>query len=611
MTITPPVIPGIGPFPGHGGPFTNITPFTYRSGEALLEYVERLRTYVVNDIAPYVDSARAELVDEFVAKVTQVIDDTNAALVAQANQVDQALDSQAESVNNALTVQSQENASALAEMTEFVNNAVFTIINETIEVSDPVILGVLENSTSNSRLLIDSMVVPLKNARRAVRPLYPATVPLPSLSGPVRSFNRGAYVDALAKVLNDVSTTTGSNVITSASAAFTSDDIGKFIIGPGLPAAGTTIASVSNGTTANMANTASATATNVTLYLERALTKLPYDTAQVTRYGMIPETRTQGSRLYQINRSSNDGSGAQCIIEFDVVVTGDSQGFSLNYVRSSSNSPRVWLFVNGIPASRRCDILPNGSSNATWSYGVTSLPTGRSRIRLVIEGMDFGGISTTSGVVVSAPPKVAPVGAAIMDSWGRGAGPYTLHSTPVYLSLLLGAEIYINAQGGTSYANNGGGGNKSIYGDNARLARTTSIPNLEFIVLWGSVNDTALNKTTVKDNAIAVINNLIANTSAKIIVVGPQNSGTEPSANAIANRDAVALAVATVNNARVRFVDPIGEAWLTGTGSTTSKQNNGLLDYLIDGSIDNHPTPEGHEMTARYIATAVIASLEN
>ncbi len=67
---------------------------------------------------------------------------------------------------------------------------------------------------------------------------------------------------AANRTVLDGSTTNGSTMLTSATANFTAADVGKAITGAGIPA-GTTIASVTNGTTVTLSNAATATATGV------------------------------------------------------------------------------------------------------------------------------------------------------------------------------------------------------------------------------------------------------------------------------------------------------------------------------------------------------------
>jgi hypothetical protein len=67
-----------------------------------------------------------------------------------------------------------------------------------------------------------------------------------------------------ARTVADGATTSASTTVTSATAAFTSADVGRGISGAGIPA-GTTIASVTNGTTVVLSAAATATAAGVTL----------------------------------------------------------------------------------------------------------------------------------------------------------------------------------------------------------------------------------------------------------------------------------------------------------------------------------------------------------
>lgn len=67
-----------------------------------------------------------------------------------------------------------------------------------------------------------------------------------------------------SQVLTDAATTNADATLTSATAAFTSDDVGKGITGAGIPVA-TTILSVTNATTIEMSASATATASGVSV----------------------------------------------------------------------------------------------------------------------------------------------------------------------------------------------------------------------------------------------------------------------------------------------------------------------------------------------------------
>jgi flagellar hook protein FlgE len=72
------------------------------------------------------------------------------------------------------------------------------------------------------------------------------------------------FTKSAARQVTDGATTLADQTLTSATANFTSDDVGKTITGAGIPP-GTTIASVTNGTTIELSAPATATASGVTI----------------------------------------------------------------------------------------------------------------------------------------------------------------------------------------------------------------------------------------------------------------------------------------------------------------------------------------------------------
>lgn len=111
----------------------------------------------------------------------------------------------------------------------------------------------------------------------APRPILPDDFAV--LARRITGVHRALGLDGLAmgRTLTDVARTSGSAIITSASANFASVDVGRSITGTGIPAA-TTILSVQSATQATMSANATATATGATVVLadrtgvERAIT---------------------------------------------------------------------------------------------------------------------------------------------------------------------------------------------------------------------------------------------------------------------------------------------------------------------------------------------------
>lgn len=93
--------------------------------------------------------------------------------------------------------------------------------------------------------------------------------------------NIGKYGPAGSRTVADGATTNTSTTLTSATAAFGTGDVGAVVSGTGIPA-GTTIASVTNATTAVMSAAATATATGVSITVNDALSGFVLTDSKVT-----------------------------------------------------------------------------------------------------------------------------------------------------------------------------------------------------------------------------------------------------------------------------------------------------------------------------------------
>lgn len=105
----------------------------------------------------------------------------------------------------------------------------------------------------------------------------------------------GGTITADSQIITDAATTNASPTLTSASAAFTSADIGVAVTGAGIPA-GATITAVTNATTVTLSANATATASGVTVTL-------------VGRIGSYYEPPEVGAEIrHMIGWDSEDGS---------------------------------------------------------------------------------------------------------------------------------------------------------------------------------------------------------------------------------------------------------------------------------------------------------------
>jgi hypothetical protein len=118
----------------------NITPFTYRDGMTYLQRFEDLVNYIQRVLIPWVQTNYDGLEDAFTEEVNRLIETVNAAIQAEHDFVVTAIgDLDGKSVEVAID-----------EMIAYVDAAVESIINSTIEVSDPVIFGIISNPDTDS-----------------------------------------------------------------------------------------------------------------------------------------------------------------------------------------------------------------------------------------------------------------------------------------------------------------------------------------------------------------------------------------------------------------------------------------------------------------------------
>jgi hypothetical protein len=151
-TTTPPVITPvpIDSFPGTGYPLTNITPFTYRDGWTFLEKQEALMTWIWQSLIPWLQTTTGGLDDSWVADVAALTTSVNNALSAQAT-----------TVNAALTTQDNNNNASIAALTTLVNNAVQTVITNSLTANDSVVQQLVNNVASLTRVALNALYQPV------------------------------------------------------------------------------------------------------------------------------------------------------------------------------------------------------------------------------------------------------------------------------------------------------------------------------------------------------------------------------------------------------------------------------------------------------------------
>lgn len=119
----------------------NITPFTYRDGLTYLQRMERLVKYINRVVVPFVNENYQGLADAFTTEVNRMIETVNDALAAQDEEVD----------------------TKLLEAKAYVDAAVDSIINASVEIQDPLVAQMINDPESETRAALDALLVPIQN----------------------------------------------------------------------------------------------------------------------------------------------------------------------------------------------------------------------------------------------------------------------------------------------------------------------------------------------------------------------------------------------------------------------------------------------------------------
>lgn len=143
-------------------PYTNITPFTYRDGATFLEIFEGAILYLNGTVIPFINNNFSEFDDEFTADMN--------TLIAQVNQ-------------------------QIADLTKYVNDSMDAVLNDSIQLQDSVMYGILNDPTSQSAPQIHAMFKSDAKARGVINAAdYGATKNLATLNAAIAAAEaRGAH----------------------------------------------------------------------------------------------------------------------------------------------------------------------------------------------------------------------------------------------------------------------------------------------------------------------------------------------------------------------------------------------------------------------------------
>lgn len=332
--------------------------------------------------------------------------------------------------------------------------------------------------------------------------------------------------------------------------------------------------------------------------------ELPYTTDKVAHGGAVVAPFTNSSFTSYRNTINSTGSISPWFIEFDYY----GQDFSFRGRDNVGANAFLWMWVDGKPVTAAPE---NSGANAiNLAFGVRFQWAAKElrRIRIYLRGTDFTALRLSPNDFVGATTITQPSIFWLGDSWLEGAfDVHTLNNFGVHASLALGMEHFQAGQGGTGYVVNGGGGTKAPFTDAARLAPIGAIQP-DYVVVAGSINDDSSPPATITAAASSVYSQIAALAAdARVIVIGPQSTGTAVSAGRAANRDAVEAAALAAPNV-AGFIDPAGEGWIGGTGRIGATTGTGPADIFVqaDGA---HLSAVGAKAYGRRAAAAVAAIL--
>lgn len=249
------------------------------------------------------------------------------------------------------------------------------------------------------------------------------------------------------------------------------------------------------------------------------------------------------------------------------------------------------------------DFSPNLPGDLA-SYWVRIDFGGRNVRHIVIEfdcQSQFGAIRhEATGGIYRVPDRASHRVIAMGDSWTQGAnsmGNKYRDGFAYQAGHLLGwSDIWASGIGGTGYLRSAG---YATYGE--RIQDDCLRWNPDIVIVSGGTNDRnepdAVSR--IQDAARDLFENIkSAPNNPKLIVIRPF-FGPAVSSSILAIDAGVAAAAEGVADV---ILDPLGEQWLTGTGSVGAPQGDGNRDvYIVDG----HPTRVGY----RYIGSRIAACL--
>jgi len=132
-----------------------VTPFTYRDGVTMLKKVDGIIRYLNRTIVPFINETNQELADKVEADINNMINVVNAAIAALEAETDTKLADMQTTVDDAIAYVN----TSIANLTTYVDEQVALIIQDGIQVQDPVVAAMLNNPASQTRVAADALYI--------------------------------------------------------------------------------------------------------------------------------------------------------------------------------------------------------------------------------------------------------------------------------------------------------------------------------------------------------------------------------------------------------------------------------------------------------------------
>lgn len=268
-------------------------------------------------------------------------------------------------------------------------------------------------------------------------------------------------------------------------------------------------------------------------------------------------------------------------------------------VSATSIMYRVW--VDGQPHSLTPTTATSLSGGAFYRLLVDF--TTRAPRRLLIE------MTNVRVVGIAAHPKstfwlsghlAGPKCVVIGDSFTEGTGgTWAWDSWAMEMGNRLGWNTFISGVGGTGYLATANTVGKVKYRDRLAVDVFPLVPDV--VVVSGGYNDYSSSMLALRAEAWALLAALkLGLPAAKLFVVLPFTA-LGP-VNFVPHRDAIKAAADAWG---VPTIDPVGGAWITGTGTAGGTTGDGNGDFYVTSGSDPHPTAAGHLFLGRRAAAEI------